>query len=126
DHGAGVINLSLGAATPSQIEQDAVRYAYESGVPVLAASGNRTNRISYPASYPEAISIGALDANGNRAAFSSVVSAVDVAAPGVLIYSPHWDEVDGDGWSEFVNNQPVSGTSFAVAIASGVAALMRS
>ena len=126
DHGADVINLSLGATTPSQIEQDAVRHAYESGIPVLAASGNRASRISYPASYPEAISIGALDANGNRATFSSVVSRVDVAAPGVLIYSPHWGPNEGDTWSNFYKNQPVSGTSFAVAIASGVAALMRS
>ncbi|MEZ4570505.1 MAG: S8 family serine peptidase [Thermomicrobiales bacterium] len=126
DHGADVINLSLGAETPSQIEQDAVRYAYDAGIPVLAAAGNRASKISYPASYPESISVGALDSLGNRATFSSVVSTVDFAAPGVLIYSPHWSESTGDGWTNVLKNQPVSGTSFAVAIASGVAALMRS
>ncbi len=126
DHGADVINLSLGAQSPSEIEQAAVRYAYDNNIPVLAAAGNFASRISYPASYPETISVGALDSNGNKASFSSVVSEVDIAAPGVLIYSPHWAEDVGDGWTNVLNNQPVSGTSFAVAIASGVAALMRS
>jgi len=126
DNGADAINLSLGADSPSQIEQDAVRYAYDAGVPVLAASGNRASKISYPASYPETISVGALDSNGNKAVFSSVVSEVDFAAPGVLIYSPHWSPGGGDSWTNTVNNQPVSGTSFSVAIASGVVALMRS
>ncbi len=125
DNGADVINLSFGAQSASTIEQEAVQYAYNANVPVLAASGNYTNRISYPASYPEAISVGALDSSGNRAVFSSVISEVDLAAPGVLIYSPHWSPA-GDGWTNVLNNQPVSGTSFAVAIASGVTALLRS
>lgn len=125
DNGADVINLSFGAQSASTIEQEAVQYAYNAGIPVLAASGNYANRISYPASYPEAISIGALDSNGNKALFSSVLSEVDLAAPGVLIYSPHWSPA-GDGWTNVVNNQPVSGTSFSVAIATGTAALMRS
>ncbi len=126
DHGADVINLSLGASTPSEVERAAVVEATSAGIPVLAASGNRASQISYPASYPETISIGALDSNGNRASFSSVLSEVDIAAPGILIFSPNWSEIEGDTWTNVYKNQPVSGTSFSVAIASGTAALMHS
>lgn len=124
DNGADVINLSLGASTPSEVEHAAIRYAVNQGVPVISSAGNRASKISYPANYPETIAVGALDAAGNRAPFSSVVSTVDLAAPGTNIYSPHWDAEDGDGWSDELNNRSVSGTSFAAAVVTGAVALM--
>ncbi len=127
DNGADVINLSLGSDQASETELNAIQYAYQNGVPAVASAGNRFNKISYPASYPEAISVGALNADGDRAQFSSILSSVDVAAPGELIFSPHWNRVTGeDSWSDQLNNQPVSGTSFAAAIVSGTVALQKS
>lgn len=126
DNGADVINLSLGSDQASETELSAVQYAYANNVPAIASAGNWFNKISYPASYPEAISVGALNAEGDRAQFSSILSAVDIAAPGALIFSPHWDKTTGDSWSDQLNNQPVSGTSFSAAIVSGTVALQKS
>lgn len=127
DNGADVLNLSLGSDQASETELSAVQYAYQNDVPLVASAGNRFNKISYPASYPEAISVGALNAAGDRAQFSSILSAVDIAAPGELIFSPHWDKQTGeDSWSDQLKGQPVSGTSFAAAIVSGTLALQKS
>lgn len=126
DHGADVINLSLGSENPSELEHQAILDAISNGIPVIASAGNKPTKISYPASYPEVISVGSVDKGGERASFSSVVSKVDLAAPGIDIFSPHWSEVSGDGWSGMLNDKPVSGTSFSTAIVSGVAALMMS
>lgn len=127
ENGADILNLSFGAVTPSVLEHEAVVAATNMGVPVIASAGNAATKISYPASYPETISVGALTDAGNRSNFSSVVSRVDVAAPGELIFSPYWSNTDGDGWGEVdPNGKPVSGTSFSSAIVSGVVALIES
>jgi len=127
DNGADVINLSLGSDEYVQAEREAVRYARDNGVVVVAAGGNSVSAISYPANYEEAIAVGAVNATGNPAAFTSRVSRIDLAAPGVSIYSPGWDELYGDYWSDlfYANNTPVSGTSFSAAIVSGAAALIK-
>ncbi|RIK47204.1 MAG: peptidase S8 [Chloroflexi bacterium] len=128
DNGADVINLSLGSEQYSQIEREAIRYARDSGVVVVAAAGNTWNKINYPAQYDETISVGALAADGMPSSFTSRLTRVDIAAPGESIFSPGWDSFYGDYWddvfySDFV---PVSGTSFAAPIVSGVVALMKS
>ncbi|HMM41171.1 MAG TPA: S8 family serine peptidase, partial [Thermomicrobiales bacterium] len=127
DHGADVINLSLGADEYVQAEREAVRYAHDNGVVVVAAGGNSVGAISYPANYDEVIAVGAVNAAGNPAAFTSRVSRIDLAAPGVSIYSPGWDALYGNYWSDifYSNNTPVSGTSFSAAIVSGAAALVK-
>ncbi|MFW6074345.1 MAG: S8 family serine peptidase, partial [Chloroflexota bacterium] len=56
DNGADVLNLSLGADSASQMEREAIQYATNLGIPVIASSGNKSGQISYPASYPETIS----------------------------------------------------------------------
>lgn len=127
DHGADVINLSFGNETPSETELAAVRYATERGVTILASAGNRFNRISYPAGYPEVIAVGSVDAAGNRSRFSSIITEVDVAAPGELLYTPSWDEQRGDHWDDHLfNGRVVEGTSFSAAIVSGIVALQKS
>ena len=127
DNGADVLNLSFGSDTASETERSAVQYAYERNIPIVASAGNRFNRISYPASYPESIAVGSLDAQGNRSHFSSIITTVDVAAPGELIFSPSWDENRGDHWDErLFNGRAVEGTSFSSAIVSGVVALQKS
>ncbi len=83
DHGADVINLSLGGPGSSQTLADAVAYAQAHGVVVVAAAGNDgTTVLSYPAAYEGVISVGAVDASNSRYSFSNHGSWVMVDAPG--------------------------------------------
>jgi thermitase len=128
DNGAHVINLSLGAEEYVQAEREAIQYAYNSGVVVVAAAGNAFNQVSYPGNYDEVIAAGALKADGYPAPFTSRITRVDVSAPGESIYSPGWDSFYGDYWDDvfYSDNSAVSGTSFSSAIVAGVAALIKS
>jgi hypothetical protein len=128
DNGADVINLSLGAEEYVQAEREAIQYAYNSGVVVVAAAGNYFNEVSYPGNYDEVIAAGSLKADGYPAAFTSRITRVDVAAPGESIFSPGWDSFYGDYWDDvfYADNRPVSGTSFSSAIVAGAAALIKS
>ena len=86
DHGAKVINLSLGGG-PSSGMQIAMQYAWSKQVLTFAAAGNSYqdgNQPSYPAAYPEAIAVAAIDQSRQHADFSNTGSYVDLAAPGDL------------------------------------------
>ncbi|HEX5165533.1 MAG TPA: S8 family serine peptidase [Thermomicrobiales bacterium] len=128
DNGADVINLSLGAEEYVQAEREAIQYAYNRGVVVVAAAGNYFNKVSYPGNYDEVIAAGSLKADGYPAPFTSRITRVDVSAPGERIYSPGWDDFFGDYWDDvfYADNSPVSGTSFSSAIVAGVVALLKS
>lgn len=128
DNGADVINLSITSDEYIQLEREAIQYAHANGVVVVAAAGNKVGQISYPAQYPEAISVGALRADGQPTDFTSRLTRVDVAAPGESIFSPGWDEFFGDYWDDvfYSTFRPVSGTSFSSAIVSGAVALVKS
>jgi len=128
DNGADVINLSLGAEEYIQAEREAIQYAYNNGVVVVAAAGNAFNQVSYPGNYDEVIAAGALRADGYPAPFTSRITRVDVAAPGESIFSPGWDSFYGDYWDDvfYSDNTAVSGTSFSSAIVAGAAALIKS
>ncbi|MCU0508538.1 MAG: S8 family serine peptidase [Anaerolineae bacterium] len=121
DNGAHVINMSLGASSYSRGEEAAVNYAYERGAVVVAAAGNggRTE-LHYPAAHPNAIAVAATDANDVVAGFSTRGAFVDVAAPGVSIYSTMPTDIDPDGY------RLMSGTSMATPHVSGLAALILS
>jgi len=85
---ARAINLSLGAEVDSRILRHAVDYAWDHGVVVVAAAGNdNTAMPSYPAAYDHVISVSATDQNNNKARFSNFGKTIDVAAPGVEIWS---------------------------------------
>ncbi|MFC7217867.1 type VII secretion-associated serine protease mycosin [Streptomyces polyrhachis] len=123
DHGADVINLSLGddskTAHPEAGEDAAVQYALAKGVVVVASAGNsgaKGNRASYPAAYPGVIAVTAVDRDGDRAPFSTRRWYATVAAPGVDVVIADPDRNYYEGW----------GTSAAAAFVSGVAALVRS
>ncbi|WP_442603730.1 S8 family peptidase [Paenibacillus sp. KN14-4R] len=117
DHGAKVINMSLGNYTSSEFLHDAIKYAYDRDVVLVAASGNdNTDRPSYPAYYSEVFAVAATDANRDRAPFSNYGDYVDVAAPGVSIastYPPH-------------QYAALSGTSMACPHVTALAAMIRS
>lgn len=85
DHGAQVINLSLGAPVKSKVVENAVKHAYAKGVTVVAAAGNSGRSVGYPAAYHEAIAVSATDRNDNLAWFSSRGPEVTIAAPGVAV-----------------------------------------
>src|SRR5581483_6635699 len=90
DHGANIINLSLGGTQSSAVEQEAVQYAIGKGVLLVAAAGNAA-LAGNPKVYPGAaigrsgLVVGAADAGGARASFSETGSYVDLLAPGVNV-----------------------------------------
>lgn len=83
DHGANVINMSLGGGGESKLMKDAVAYAHKKGVTVVCAAGNeRRSGVSYPAAYPFAIGVSSVGPTGELAPYSNYGSGTDIAAPG--------------------------------------------
>ncbi|MFJ7076577.1 type VII secretion-associated serine protease mycosin [Streptomyces sp. NPDC098781] len=122
DHGADVINLSLGddskSAHPEAGEDEAVQYALKKGAVVVASAGNggeKGDHISYPAAYPGVIAATAVDRYGTRASFSTRRWYATVSAPGVNVVIADPDEKYYEGW----------GTSAAAAFVSGAVALVK-
>ena len=117
DHGAQVLNLSLGIGFPSGALLDAVNHALSAGVMVVAAAGNLdSTEPQYPAADEGVIAVAALDEQQLKTSFSNYGSWVDLAAPGESIYSAL--PIDGYGWW--------SGTSMATPFVSGQIALLHS
>lgn len=83
DHGAKVINMSLGGAFPSAVLKKAVAYAHKKGVTIVCAAGNESRgRVGYPAAYPGAIAVSATQFDEATTFYSNWGKDVDVAAPG--------------------------------------------
>jgi thermitase len=117
DHGAKVINMSLGNYAEAEFLHDALKYAFDHDVVLVAASGNdNTERPGYPAAYPEVLAVSATDQNGKRASFSNYGKYIDVAAPGDAIASTY----PGNQYAA------LSGTSMASPHVAALAALIRS
>jgi len=83
DHGARVISMSLAGTTGTSTLQSAVQYAHAHGVVLVAASGNYGNASpTYPAAYPEVLSVAGSDPNDALYSWSDYGSWVKLAAPG--------------------------------------------
>lgn len=83
DHGAKVINMSLGGGMYSSTLARAVKYAHDKGVVVVCAAGNGARqKVEYPAAYEGSFAVSALGPDGKLAFYSSYGKELDIAAPG--------------------------------------------
>ena len=122
DNGAKVINMSFGGSRSSDTLKSAVDYAWNKGCVLTAAAGNNSDSTPlYPACYDNCIAVAASDRSDNRASFSNYGDWVDVAAPGVDIFSTlpdHKNRTDQDYYGY------MSGTSMAASHVAGMAGLV--
>ncbi|HSQ88899.1 S8 family peptidase [Romboutsia sp.] len=116
-----IISMSLGMSQDSEKLQKSIKEAINKNILVVCAAGNDGDgnaddfEYSYPAAYPEVISVGAVDKKGVPAKFSNANLVIDVVAPGVDIISTYPD-------NQFAI---LSGTSMATPHVSGSLALLK-
>lgn len=130
-NGCQVISMSLGAPVRegesySNIYNDLAKKAMSQGTLIIAAAGNESRRdlghiapVGHPANCPAIMAVGALDHKLQMGYFSNGSintdgGQIDVAAPGVEVYS---------AWKSPDNYNTISGTSMATPFVSGIAAL---
>jgi thermitase len=125
-NGAKVINMSLGVRASRTLET-AVNYAWSKGVVLVAAAGNGGNQSKiYPGAYPNVIAVAATDNTDAKASFSTYgASWVDIAAPGVNVYStfPNHAFVLGTQNNRSFGYDVGNGTSMSAPIVAATAAL---
>ena len=113
DEGADIINLSLGSMVGSQVTKDAVDYAVNNGVTVIASAGNSGGSgPGFPARYENVAAVGAIDPNGARSSFSN--KGGDIWAPGRDVHTTYLE----NGY------KALNGTSFSAPYVSAMAAVL--
>jgi subtilisin family serine protease len=126
DAGVVAMNLSLGGASESQAEKDAIAYATGKGALVIASAGNDgTSTVECPACDPNAISVAALNWSSTLAYYSNWGSGLDISAPGGQMYS-NTSEEQGIYSSVPGGYAYLQGTSMAAPQVTGTAAIVAS
>jgi subtilisin family serine protease len=133
DLGLEVVNLSFGRDRPSPLLEEAVRYANDRGVTIVASAGNQsTDRPHYPSDYPEVISVMWLAEDGeglpdvlNQSQYGI---GVDIGAPGTDVFTTRFPTGIPEGEFPEVDDlyTGVNGSSFAAPQVAGAAALLLS
>ena len=113
-NGMQVVNMSLGTASNVLLFQEAVQRVNAAGIVQVAAAGNNYGAVIYPAAYSEVIAVSATDSSDAIASWSSRGPEIDLAAPGVSIYSTYKGQT----------YKTLSGTSMAAPHVAGTAALV--
>ncbi|MFH1360478.1 MAG: S8 family peptidase [Candidatus Omnitrophota bacterium] len=128
DHGAKVINISLGSLGRSKLEQRGIDYAYSKGCVIVVAAGNYSQDIlSYgPPAARNVLSVASIDPAGVRVWSSNTGANVAIAAPGRSIYSLYSRDSKWPGPTAEMKNlcYKAEGTSFAAPFVAGTASLL--
>ncbi len=129
DHGANVINMSLGGGGRSAVMENAVAYARKKGVVVVCAAGNGGRGVvEFPAAYPGSVAVVAVGPTGAKAGYSSWGKEADISAPGGdksrgTEFGVLQNTIDPQDYSKSVYAY-FNGTSMAAPHIAGVAALL--
>lgn len=129
DHGANVINMSLGGGGRSVVMENAVAYARKKGVVVVCAAGNGGRGIvEYPAAYPGSVAVAAVGPTRTLAPYSSWGKELDIAAPGGdksrgVEFGILQNTIDAQDHAKSIYAY-FNGTSMATPHVAGVAALL--
>jgi subtilisin family serine protease len=121
DHGADVVNMSLGTYTEEKTLGEAVKYTLGKNVVCIATMGNdNVERRRYPAGFPGMIAVGSTDEKDKKSTFSNYGDWIAVSAPGTNILSTLPTYMSTNGYGK------MSGTSMAAPLVTGLVGLMRS
>ncbi len=116
NNGANIINISLGTRIPNKELEEAINYAYEKNVYIVAAAGDMNySDALYPARYDNVIAVQAQDNRGLKYIFSNDIKENYVKIPGVEINVAYYD-YDMNNWTSSIH----SGSSLASIIFSGL------
>ncbi len=118
--GAKIVVLSLVDTMPDKVFEDALKYAEENNVLIVCAAGNDSvSNKHYPAAYPYAISVGAVNEEGKKSYFTNYgKNWVNITAPGTNMYSTYTDKFGNDIY------EYEDGTSMAAPVVAGSLAMV--